>query len=223
MDAEEKARLIEEFRACLEDWEEEAGDSDAADEPIVNLALLFAELSVLRNEVRTEARQFKTALDDMRALTELLNDQNQRLTRDLDRTREAEGNAQRQTERRLLLDMLDVRDRIAAAVAVFHDYQPTFLARFAPTETKLAHGLGEGIELTLQRLDDLLVERRVRAIETVGGRLDPHTMRAVGIDSVPQSVSGEVLRETRRGYMRDDELLRVAEVVVNKHQQADRS
>lgn len=219
MDAEEKQRLVEEFRACLEDWGEEAGDSAVADEPLVDLSLLFAELSVLRNEVRTEARQFKTALDDMRALTELLTDQNQRLTRDLDRARASAGNAQRRTEHRLLLDMLDVRDRIAAAVAVFHDYRPTFLARFAPTETKLALGLGEGIELTLRRLDDLLVERRVRAIETVGGRLDPNTMRAVGVDHVTGRASGEVLREARRGYMRDEELLRLAEVVVNKHRQ----
>jgi molecular chaperone GrpE len=224
MDAEDKERLIEEFRACLDDWEDESedgdgqGDSAGDDEPIVNLALLFSELSVLRNEVRTEARQFKTTLDDMRALTELLNEQNKRLSRDLERARESDGHAQRQTERRLLLDMLDVRDRIGTAVAVFRDYQPSFLRRFAPTETKLALGLGEGIELTLRRLDDLLLERRVRAIETVGARLDPNTMRAVGVEHVTERVTGEVLREARRGYMRDEELLRVAEVIVNKHQ-----
>lgn len=223
MDAEEKERLIEEFRACLDDLEYESdnddgdADNDDADEPIVNLALLFAELSVLRNEVRTEARQFKTTLDDMRALTELLTEQNQRLTRDLERTRESEGTAQRQTERRLLLDMLDVRDRLAVAVAVFHDYQPSFLARLAPTETKLALGLGEGIELTLRRMDDLLTERRVRAIDTIGNRLNPNTMRVVSVEHVAEQASGDVLREARRGYMRDNELLRAAEVIVNKH------
>lgn len=220
MDAEAKQRLIDEFRACLDDWNQADGDEAGVTtgEPPVNLALLFSELSVLRNEVRTEARQFKTALDDMRALAELLGEQNQRLTRDLERARETEGTAQRQTERRMLLSMLDVRDRIAAAVDVYAAYRPGLLARLAPAETRLAKGLGEGMELTLRRLDDLLVERHVRAIEAIGLRLDPNTMRAVSVQSSTEHDPGEVLGEVRRGYMRDGELLRLAEVIVNKRE-----
>lgn len=220
MDAEAKERLIDEFRACLVDWDPADGtDAETQGEgATVDLALLFAELSVLRNEVRVEARQFKTALDDMRALTELLGEQNRRLTRDLERAREAEGVVQRQTERRLLLDMLDVRDRIGAAMGIFSAYRPGLLSRLAPTETRLAQGLGEGIALTLRRLDDVLTERRVRAIEAVGGRLDPNTMRAIGVAMDADRAAGEVLSEARRGYMRDDELLRLAEVIVNKRE-----
>jgi molecular chaperone GrpE len=178
--------------------------------------LLFAELSILRNEVRIEARQFKTALDDMRALGQLLGEQNERLTRDLERAREAAASAQRQVERRLLLDMLDVRDRVDAAVSVFRAWRPSFLSRLATTETKIVRGMGEGIELTLQRLDDLLVERRVRPIEALGTRLDPNIMRAIGVESDPLRGVGEVLREVRRGYLREDDLLRPAEVIVNR-------
>lgn len=220
MDAEAKEHLIDEFRACLEDWEPADGSACNAegDGPVVDLALLFAELSVLRNEVRVESRQFKTALDDMRALTELLGEQNRRLTRDLERAREAEGTALRQTERRLLLDMLDVRDRIGAAMGVFSAYRPGFLSRLAPTETRLAQGLGEGIALTLRRLDEVLTERRIRAIEAVGGRLDPNTMRAIATAVDADRAPGEVLSEARRGYMQGDELLRLAEVIVNKRE-----
>ena len=218
MDAETKARLTDEFRACLDDWE--AADVMVAvsqeNEPAVNLALLFTELAVLRNEVRVEARQFKTALDEMRALTEVLDTQNKRLALDLERARETQRDALRQAETRLLLDMLDVRDRIAAAVGVAEDYQPGFLARFANKERHLAQGLSEGITLTLRRIDDLLAERHVRPIEAVGCRLDPHTMRAVGIQWQAQCSPGEVLSEARRGYTRDDDLLRLAEVIVNK-------
>ncbi|MBH1958028.1 MAG: nucleotide exchange factor GrpE [Burkholderiales bacterium] len=220
MDAEAKERLIDEFRACLEDWEPSDGNAcDAAgDGPAVDLALLFSELSVLRNEVRAEARQFKTALDDMRALTELLSEQNRRLAQDLERAREAEGAALRQSERRLLLEILEIRDRIGAAMGVFSAYRPGWLSRLAPAETRLAQGLGEGITLTLRRLDDVLAERRVRAIEAVGGRLDPNTMRAIATAVDADRAPGEVLREARRGYMRDDELLRLAEVIVNKRE-----
>jgi molecular chaperone GrpE len=220
MDPDVKERLIEEFRACLGDWDdaEGSGSKGEDDAPAVDLSLLFAELSVLRNEVRVEARQFKTSLDDMRALTELLNDQNRRLTRDLERAREAAGNTQRQTERRLLLDILDVRDRIGSAMGVFSAYRPGWFSRLATTETRLAQGLGEGIALTLGRLDDVLTERHVRPIEAVGARLDPNIMRAIGTNVDETRAPGEVLSEARRGYMRDDELLRLAEVIVNKRE-----
>ncbi|MBK7424264.1 MAG: nucleotide exchange factor GrpE [Propionivibrio sp.] len=218
MDAETKDRLMDEFRACLDDWEPDDGTSakPQENEPPVNLALLFTELAVLRNEVRVEACQFKTALDEMRSLTELLGKHNQRLAQELERSREAQGAALRQAETRLLLEVLDVRDRIAAAVSVSDAYEPGFLARFARKETQLTQGLSAGIALTLRRIDDLLAERRVRPLEAVGGRLDPHTMRAVGVEWLAQRPPGEVISEVRRGYTRDDEMLRLAEVIVNK-------
>lgn len=220
MDVHAKERLIEEFRACLDDWDladSSVSESEGA-RPVVDLAVLFAELSVLRNEVRVQARQFKTTLDDLRALTEMLSEQNRRLTRDLERAREAEGTAQRQTERRLLLDILDVRDRIASALGAFGAYRPGLLSRLAPTQTRLVQGLGEGISLTLGRIDDLLTERHVRPVEAVGGQFDPNIMRVLSTECDATRVVGEVLSEARRGYTRDDELLRLAEVIVNKRE-----
>ncbi len=221
MDAKDKERLVDEFRACLDDLEAQDGDALASctgsdTPPPVSLASLFAELSVLRNEVRVEARQFKSALDDMRVLTELLGVQNQRQAHDLERARESQKTAKRSAERRLLLDMLDIRDRISAALGVYSDYQPGFLARWATAETRLAQGLGDGIRLTLRRLDDALADMNVHPIAAVGGPLDPHTMHAVGAKSVADSPPGRVLSEVRRGYVRNDELLRLAEVIVNK-------
>lgn len=223
MDALTKERLMDEFQACLDGWEPEGMDAGASNEaqesePPVNLALLFTEMAVLRNEVRVEARQFKTALDEMRALTELLGEQNLRLTRDLDRARETQGATLRQAETQMLLDVLDVRDRIAAALGVFDAYQPGVFARFAARETQLVQGVSAGIALTLRRIDDLLAERRVRALDAVGGRLDPHTMRAAGTQWQANRAPGEVLSEVRRGYLRDSELLRLAEVIVNKQE-----
>ncbi|MCF8168976.1 MAG: nucleotide exchange factor GrpE, partial [Rhodoferax sp.] len=215
---EAKERLIEEFRACLDGWDpdDDTAADDETGEPLVNLALLFSELSVLRNEVRVQARQFKTTLDEMRALSELLGEQNKRLSRDLERAREAQGATQRQAERRLLLDFIDLRDRIAAAMVAFEGYQPGFFSRLAAKETRLAQALGEGIALTLSRLDDALLERHVRPIEAIGQPLDPNTMRVVGVKHDAQRSAGQVLSVARCGYLRDDELLRLAEVIVNK-------
>jgi len=180
MDAEAKERLIEEFRACLDEWHQADGDADDAlqDDSPVNLALLFSELSVLRNEVRVEARQFKTALDEMRSLTELLGEQNRRLARDLERSRETAGLAQRQTERSLLLDMIDLRDRIAAALASVSGYRPGFLSRLARKEVPfeglpariawLGHGERTELALEVNRMVREGVLRRWHVAPTLG-------------------------------------------------------
>ena len=41
-------------------------------------------------------------------------------------------------------------------------------------------------------------------------------MRAVGVEADPEAPDGVVLREVRRGFYHGGELLRAAEVIVNK-------
>ncbi|MHB8167074.1 MAG: nucleotide exchange factor GrpE, partial [Sulfuricella sp.] len=76
--------------------------------------------------------------------------------------------------------------------------------------------LGQGLALTLQRVDDVLAGYRVRSLDVVGQSLDPHLMRAVGVEAVADKPDGVVLREARRGFFHGGELLRAAEVIVNK-------
>ena len=212
LDAQEKECLIEEFRACLEQWEE--GDEEAG-EPI-DLRTLLGEMAALKNEVRLEARQFKSALEELRSFGEVLRAHNERLARDLDRARGEAAEAQRQAERRLLLGMLDLRDRLQAGADAAAARRPSALARLVPGETRFALALSEGLTLTLQRLDELLVTHRVRPIDALGQPLDPQRMRAVGVEAVPEAPDGMVLREARRGFLLGGELLRAAEVIVNK-------
>ena len=46
--------------------------------------------------------------------------------------------------------------------------------------------------------------------------LDPHTMNAVEIDRDPKIDNGIVLEELRKGFLFEDQVLRIAEVKVNK-------
>lgn len=214
LDAQAKARLIEEFEACLERCE--PGDDDATDDP-VDLRTLLAEMAALKNEVRLEARQFRTMADELRSAGEALRAQNERLVRDLDRVREQAGDAQRQTEQKLLLALLDLRDRLQAGADAAAAARPRSLfARLMPGATRVARSLGEGTAITLRRLDEVLASYRVRPLEALGQRLDPERMRAVGVESAPGVAEGVVLRELRRGYMHGGELLRAAEVIVGK-------
>ncbi len=214
LDPQDKERLLEEFRFYLEQWNAEVGET--LEQP-VDLRTLLGEMAALKNEVRLESRQFKNTLEELRSFGEALREHNERLVRDLDRLREQAAETQRQTERRLLLGLLDVHDRLqAGADAPEAARTPAFARLLAPGQARLARSLMEGTKLTLQRLDDLLVSHRVRPIDTLGQTLDPQTMCAVATESVSDAPEGSVLREARRGFTHGGELLRAAEVIVNK-------
>lgn len=211
LDPDEKERLLEEFRACLEICEV----SDEDDKP-VDLYSLLAEMAALKNEIRLESRQFKSMLEEMRNFGDALRAQNERLNRDLDLAREQVTASKQKAERGLLLDMLDLRDRLQAGVDAGTAHRPSFFARLVPGETRFADSLGQSLALTLQRVDDALAGYRVRPLDVAGQPLDPHLMRAVGVEAVGGMPDGVVLREARRGFFHGSELLRAAEVIVNK-------
>lgn len=214
LDPAEKERLVEEFRACLEDWE---GDEEEADEG-VDLHSLLTELAALKNDIRLESRQFKGMLEEMRSFGDTLREQNERLNRDLDRAREQTAAAGRQAERGLLLELIDLRDRLQAGAEAAAAYRPAWLSRLVPSDLRFARSLEEGLALTLRKMDGVLAGHRVQAIEAVGRQLDPHRMRAVGVEAASDRPDGQVLREARRGFVQHGELLRAAEVIVNKRQ-----
>jgi molecular chaperone GrpE len=212
LDPAEKERLVEEFRACLEQWEEEGEEAGGP----VDLRTLLGEMAVLKNEVRLESRLFKSALEELRSFGEALREHNERLVRDLERAREQAAEAQRQAERRLLLGVLDLRDRLQAGADAAAARRPSPLARLVPGERRFALALSQGLKLTLERLDELLATHRVRPIDALGQPLDPQRMRAVGVESARDAPDGVVLREARRGFFHGGELLRAAEVIVTK-------
>jgi molecular chaperone GrpE len=212
IDAETKERLIEQFRASLDIGEDELPD---AGEPL-DLHTLLAEMAALKNEVRLQARQFKTALEQMQALSEALREHNERLSHDLERVRAQAADAKAQAERGLLLGLLELRDRLQLGLDAQMGWRPSPLHRLLGGERRFVQSLREGSTLTLQRLDELLAKYRVRAIAAVGQALDPQCMHAVAVEWAPEAAEGVVLRELRRGFYQGAELLRAAEVIVNK-------
>ena len=70
--------------------------------------------------------------------------------------------------------------------------------------------------MTLRRFEQLLHEHQVKAIECVGKLLDPMSMKAVETASDADIDNGMVLEELRKGFLYQDQVLRLAEVKVNK-------
>lgn len=215
-----KEDLLARLRDYL-DRADEPSAAPAADEAEApDLFSLLSELAALKNEVKLEARQVKTALDEFRNVFEALETANSRAEQEQQRRREQEQ-ANRARERKdLLLELLDLRDRLQAGHAAAAGYRPRGL--FGRRQARaFAASMAEGLAMNLRRLDETLARRGVQPLPALGRLFDPHRMHAAELASDPERRVGEVLAEQRAGFLLDGELLRSAEVVVNRPDRPD--
>ena len=106
-----KESLVEQFRAHLDTLDADAGPRTMADSDVdtgTDLYSLYVEMAALRSEVRTESRLVKDTLDLVRGVVERGETEQARL---------AELEHEAALLRPLLIDLIEVRDRLAAGVA----------------------------------------------------------------------------------------------------------
>ena len=206
-----KDSLVEQFRSYLDGVGETPSPSEAAGSE-ADLFTLFVELAALRTEVRTESRLVKDTLDQFRNVFQIVQSSQGALEQELQSARERE----RAQERALLLDLLDLRDHLAAGLQPAPVLRPRWQAPWRRARTPQIEPWQEGLHMTLRRLDRILHDRRVTPIEMLGRRFDPHLGRVMATRRAPGTDAGIVLEEVRTGFLWDDLPLRPAEVVVSK-------
>ena len=220
MDNETTERLLDRFRAYLDETPEASSKEAGREaERRTDLYSLFAELVALKNEVRLESRQVKTALDEFRAVFETLQASQTQLGGELDRARAALPEQRRAALKPLLLELVELRDRLEAGLRVLQNYRPTVLGRLlglSRRERALLRAITEGQDISLRRLEQMLSAQQVVALPVLGQPLDPHTMRAAEVEQRSDVGNGIVTEELRKGYLWQGELLRLAEVKVNR-------
>ena len=215
MKDERKELLLQRFRNYL-DQSEEVSDDHEQSAQVVDLFTLFSELAALRNEVRLESRQFKSALDQLRELISSLEDHKRKLETELERCNDTHEKIRAKSERELLLNIIEVHDRITAGIRSMDQYRPDLLARTSRRNAQFLQSMAEGQQITLRRLDDLLTRYQVEPIHALGAIVDPHTMRVDAVEHHPERENGEVIAELTKGFRRNNDILRTAEVIVNK-------
>jgi molecular chaperone GrpE len=210
-----KESLLEQLRQYLDGIDTlpaPAGDDPGSGK--ADLFTVFVELAAVRNEVRTESRLVKEALDQFRSVFGMLQSAHATLEQELKRAHAESRERGRALLRPLLLDLLDLRDRLDAALQPARA-APTWFDRWRRKPVE-ADNWREGIGITARRLDRILTERRVKRLESVGKRFDPRLARVVGTTQEWDVAPGIVVEEVRAGYVWGDELLRTAEVIVSK-------
>jgi molecular chaperone GrpE len=219
-----KESLLDRFRTYLDglDDNELGGAPAALDETgeATDLFSVFVELAATRNEARTQSRLIKDALDQFRTVFDTLQSSHAAMEQELKDARARSREQMRAALRPLLLDIIDVRDRLAAGLASgapprSKNWYKRWL-RKAPESDPWR----DGMSMTLRRLDQLLADRRVTPIQTIDRPFTPSLARVVATIDDPTIVDGLVVAESRTGFTWEDELLRPAEVKVARNPNA---
>lgn len=211
---DEKSELLEQFQKYLDQSNLQSIESNA--QPDLNT--LLSELSGLKTEVKVETRQFKNTLDTLSSALTTVQDDNQSLSTELAESAQRLEKQHAETIRTMLLDFIDIYDRLAIGGDVLENYRPV-KSLFKSSRKKDVHFIKrfkQGQGMTVKRLDQLLQKYQVSPIDCVGELLDPVTMRAVETACFPQLENGRVLEEIRKGFLYKGQVLRLAEVRVNK-------
>jgi len=210
-----KQALIDRFRGYLdmvEDGEEPPDDpGETAD-----LFSVLVEMAALRSEVRTESRLVKEALEQFRGVFDSLQASQATLQRELDRARTETRDQGQSALRPLLFDVIDLRDRLVAALTLSAAARPRWRDRLWRRDRSGVAAWQEGLRMTLRRLDQVLLDRRVVATQLAGLPFDPQLARAIGTAADSSVAEGTVIKEVRAGFLWDDQVLRTAEVIVSK-------
>jgi molecular chaperone GrpE len=176
---------------------------------------IVAELAAIKNEVKLESRQIKTALDLFKETFEVLRQAYTQLEISSNKQREQEIKLRQESERSLLMDLLELRDRLQAGHEHLSNYSPNWLARWN-NSSKYVAGIAEGQTMLLRRLDEILARRSIQPLQVTGKKFDPVTMHAIQAVSDSNIEDGIVVSEIRTGFLYHNQLLRPAEVTVNK-------
>ena len=215
MDDSIKQALIDRFRGYLEMVEDGEEPPDDPGET-ADLFSVLVEMAALRSEVRTESRLVKEALEQFRGVFDSLQASQATLQRELDRARTETRDQARSVLRPLLLDVIDLRDRLVAALTLSAAARPRWRDRLWRRDRSGVAAWQEGLRMTLRRLDQVLLDRRVVATQLAGLPFDPRLARAIGTAADSSVAEGTVIKEVRAGFLWDDQVLRTAEVIVSK-------
>lgn len=209
-----KRQALEDFRQWLDALGEDApepGEPDAVD---CDLRDLFAELAALRQEVRLQNREqaranrgLATASAHYETAAREAGGRNEELAAFEKRIAGA-------AEDRCLVETFDVRDALMRGrdAAARLRARPRLFGR----PPRGVDGVVEGYELAIGRFDRMLSRFEVRPVETVGRSFDSRVMHAVEVRRVDGVGDGLVVEELRSGFVRRGDVLRAADVAVNR-------
>lgn len=206
--------LLEQFQHYLEHSNQQA--FTAQEQPDLNT--LLSEMIGLKAEVKAESRHYKNTLDTLSSALSTVQADNKTLSHELALSSERLQQQQVEMMRTMMQEIVEIYDRLSSSLEILQNYQPvsTLFKKSRIKDVHLIEGFAQGQLMTVQRVERLLQQYQVKIIDCIGKPLDPATMNAVETGHDPELENGIVLEELRKGFLFQDQVLRLAEVKVNK-------
>ncbi len=207
-----KQQAMDDFGAWLTALPDERPDGEPGLEAC-DLYTVLAEFAALRQEIKLQNRQQRTAVRDQETLTERLQAIGERFEERIVHLDQLHDALRRDIEVKVVLPFLDIRDALVRGEAAA---RKSAQARgFWRRPPKGIDAVVEGYAMALRRFDRSLALLGVAPIATVGQPFNAACMRAVDKRWNADKAPGLVVEEILGGFMRGGEILREAEVVVN--------
>lgn len=210
--ADWKTEALEDFRQWLAEIPDTFPPSESATPDSCDLFTLLSEFSALRQEIRLQNRQVTKSKSTMDEAVSILQDSAQLFKTKSHQLDLLHEKIRVSCEKKTVANFFDVRDALVRGKAAVNKIvkNKTFL-RPLP---KGMDGALEGYEMAIRRMDKALLALNVQPIETVGRPFDPKTMKAIDKKADTGVDTGIVIQEVSGGFIRGDEILKTAHVIV---------
>ncbi len=207
----EKNKLLEQFKSYLE---QSSVDSVITNEQ-PDLYTLLTEMTGLKTEVKAESRQFKNTLDTLSSALDTIQTENKHLAESLLELKQQQA----KEERAMLLELIDIYDRLNTGTDILKNYRPvkSIFKSSRKLDIKFIKSFHKGQAMSLRRFDQLFQRYQVSAIDCIEKQFDPTLMIAAETGNNQQFGKGIVLEVLRDGFLYKNQVLRLAEVKVNKN------
>ena len=212
-----RQQALDDFRQWLYAVAEQPSAHEETGTADHDLRDLFAEFAALRQEIRLQNREQARAGRELAAAAGRFDETARQVERGDETLAAFERRVARTAEDRCLLETLEVRDALVRgrrAAVRLRDRPRLFGCR-----PRGVAGVVEGYELAIGRVDRMLSRLDVRRVETVGQPFDGRVMQAVEARRVERVGDGLVVEELRSGFVRHDDVLRPADVAVNRREE----
>jgi molecular chaperone GrpE (heat shock protein) len=177
-----------------------------------DLFQVMTELSAFRQEVKRQSREQNKLNDELVRMEELYREALARVNTRGEDLAGLRRDVQLETEKSVFLLFADLRDGLQRGLEEARRVagQKSFFRRPPPDMDVVQ----EGYQIALDRFDRTMAKLGIRKVATTGEPFDSRFMVAIATRPQPGVQAGMVVEESISGYVRGEEVLRTAQVVV---------
>jgi molecular chaperone GrpE len=179
-----------------------------------DLYALLSEFAALRQEIKLQNREQNRALRTQTDIVDAYRESLEIFKRKTADLTLLEEKIRVTCEKRTVLLFLDIRDALVRGLV--YSREAAGIKSFFGRTPRQAKGIAEGYEMALRRFDRALSQLDIVYINTVNQPFDPKYMQALDRRKVPGTPPGRVVEEYSGGFLRENEVLRTAKVVVSE-------